>query len=60
MDTVVDRGGQKKTLPSTLYGRHMLRALAGTLKVAWKAVKDVHAEEFDIDGTGSKGGRMVF
>lgn len=49
MDTEIKPSGQRQTLFSTLYGRCPYHLVAGILKVAWKAVKNVHAAKFDTD-----------
>lgn len=58
-DTRIGRDGRRQTLFSALYGRYLRRAVADILKVAWKAVKNVHAAKFDIDGMGDEEGKAV-
>lgn len=50
---------QRKTVFSTLYERYLLSAGADTLKMAWQAVKAVHAAKFDSDGIGDEEGREL-
>lgn len=60
MDPEVKPGRRKQTLLSSLYGKcRRSAAVAGILKVEWKAVNDMHVVVFDNDGMGDEEGRAV-
>lgn len=59
IDTEVERGGQRQKLFTTLYGMYLRCAVAGTWKVAWKAVRDVYAAKFDNIDMRDDEGRAV-
>lgn len=52
IDIEVRRGGRRQTLFSVSHGRYLHRAVGSVLKMAWEALKDIHAAEFDNDGMG--------
>lgn len=59
MYTEVGRGRRKQTLPATLYGRSLRRAVARILKGTWEAVKIVRTAKFHNDDTKDEKGRAV-
>lgn len=60
MDSEVERGGQKHTLLSTLCESYLRLAVADILKVAWRALKDVHAAESSNDGIQNENRKIVW
>lgn len=59
MYTEIERRWQRQMLFSTLNGKQLRRVVAGILTAAWKAMKDVHATEFDREGVGCGERRTV-
>lgn len=50
MDIDVKVGDKRQMLSTTLYGRYLHSVLPDVLRVAWEAVRNVHAVEFENDG----------
>lgn len=59
MNFEVERGGQTKTLLTTLYGSFLSRVVEDIFNVACKVVNDIHAAEFDSDGMADDEGKAV-
>lgn len=50
MESEEERRGQRQTVLSALYGRHLRPAVASVLNVAWNAVKNDGAANIYYDG----------
>lgn len=59
INTRVQREGQKQTLLTALYGTYLCHTVTRILKVAWKAVKDVHAAELCKRGMRDEDGEAM-
>lgn len=59
MDTGLKQGVRRQTLFSTVYSKYLRRAIAGVLKVASEAMKNVHAAESDSNATTDEEEKLV-